>query len=512
MNRILKALRDAGYKGGATDQAAIRQFLADNNITEFLVGAKKLAVDDIVSEAAKPVTLKLTGDDASDTKSIDDDQDDDGKAFDGDDDDAEPNGFHTRKKTIKKTGDDRTAKSVVAPFRGQSAAIQDRRNQKSAYVSRMKRFGVGAGDSQVAFSDADVAEAFAAYTRLAIAGLSSYAEKANDEEIVVKSGIVSKTALTTTFTAAGALVPNDFSSEYIEIVLAYGAARQVCPVLRMSRDVLQIPRETADPTAYWTGEGVSITASDQAFDRVNLVAQKLASLHRISSELMNDSAVDVSSTLARGIARAQAYKEDLAYFLGDGTSTYGGNVGWQGKFAAMNTNIEDAAGLQQATGDLITEIVATDIDGVYGRSYDWSGMSNNTIVCHKRFFWRVLVPLMDRGEIATTGRAAGTSMADRASAPPRTFRGDPVVFSNVMSAYDSGTTGRDKISMLYGDFGLASKMGEVAGGLNVAMSDQESFASDLITVRSTNRVAINVHDIGDNTNPGPVVGLVMKDS
>lgn len=512
MNPVLIALRNAGYKGSATDAAAIRAFFADNNITQIDLDGKSLSVDQAVTEATKPVTIK-----AATPKSDDLDDDDAGdsdngkKNLDGDDDDADSdddqNGFRRRGKSS-----DRGSKTVHTPFRGMSAGIQDRRNRKSAYVSRMKRFGVGAGDNQVAFADVDLGEAWGAYARLAIAGGNYYSEKSNDEEIVVKSGIVQKTQLTTTFTASGALVPNDFSPELIEIVLGYGAARQVCGVTRMGRDVLQIPRLTTDGTAYWIGEGSPITASDPGFDRVNLVAQKLASLHRMSSELMNDSAVDVSSTLARSIARAQALKEDQAYFLGDGTSTYGNNVGWQGKFAAVTTNIEDCAGLKQATGDLISEVTATDLDGVYSRSYEWSGIMNRTIVCNSKFYWQVLVPLMDRGELATTGRATGTTMADRASAPPRTFRGDPVVFSNVMPAYDTGTTGRDKITLLYGDFGLASKMGEVSGGMQIATSDQESFASDLITVRSINRVAINVHDVGDTSTPGPVVGLVMKDS
>ena len=502
MNQIAQALRRQGYKGALSDPNAVRAFMTTEQPMEFTdQNGNTLTVDQAVEYAAKKVTVSVSADAGEEVEVTG------GKMAGGDEDEIGGDAEMEPKSAPKGKGKAKTIESViVAPFVGKSGFTGSAK--RSAYINRKSRFGVGGGDGQVAFDDADRAEAFGAWARKTILGNRPYPQAKADDEII------RKTQVTTDFTQSGALVPDDFKAELIEIVQEYGAARQVAGVTAMSRDVLEMPRLTADVTANWTGEAAAATSTDPSFDQVRLVASKLTTISKVSNELMNDSAVDVASILARSIARAHANKEDNAYFLGDGTSTYGGFRGVIGGLKSIGANPEDAAGLSLAAGDIWSEITQANIDAMFALLYEFSGIQSPVIVCHSKFYWNVLVKFLHRNEhVASAALVGGYPYSNNpGSRPPQTFYGYPVVFSNVMPTASTGTSARDTVPMLFGDFRLGSKFGEVSGALEIAQSEHSDFANDLVAIRSKNRVAINVHDIGDGTTPGPIVGLIMEDA
>jgi hypothetical protein len=61
---------------------------------------------------------------------------------------------------------------------------------------------------------------------------------------------------------------------------------------------------------------------------------------------------------------------------------------------------------------------------------------------------------------------------------------------------------------VFGDLSLAADFGN-RRATTIAMSEHSEFDTDEIGVRGTERFDINNHSVGDTTNPGPVVGLVM---
>lgn len=487
MNPIAQALRRQGYKGSLSDADAVRAFVNEQNL-EIQSGEKALTLDEIVSGAAKKVTISVSKDDEEVEINAPEAPAAEGM---GGEMPEEP-------KSAPKPKTRAVERIVAAPFR---ADVQDRLNTKAAYRNRAKRFGVGGGDSQVAFSDPDMAEAFGAWYRsVAMAG-KSYPQRQADLEILRKTSITSDLSL------GGAFVPDEFRPDLIEIFLEYGAARQLAGVVSMNGDLVKWPRLNSDVTAYWGSEAEEMTESDFGSDLVQLSAQELYAFHRVSNFLLSDSAVEIASLAARSMSRAITAKEDQAYFNGDGTSTYGGHVGIIGKFTTIGTNPEDAAGLQLASGDTWDEIKGTDIDKMLGKLYQWGGLGQVQMACHSKFYWQVLVPLMDRSELAATNTTVNT-----AGVPARTFRGIHVVFSNVMQVNGTGTSGRDTVPLLAGDFGLGTKFGEVRGGVQVESSSHAGFSTNTTLIRSVERVAINCHDIGDGTTPGPVVGLIMEDA
>ena len=60
---------------------------------------------------------------------------------------------------------------------------------------------------------------------------------------------------------------------------------------------------------------------------------------------------------------------------------------------------------------------------------------------------------------------------------------------------------------LFGDIAMAATFGD-RRGMTVARSTEYKFAEDQIAIKATERFDINIHDIGDTTNAGPVVALM----
>jgi len=132
------------------------------------------------------------------------------------------------------------------------------------------------------------------------------------------------------------LVPQILAREVIFLRQQYGVTRANARVMGMSSDNLNVPKNAASTTAYWPDQNTNITPSQITFQNVQVLAKKLAVLTQVSSELNEDSLVDVGSILARDMAWVLSYNEDLACITGNGSPTYGGITGIINSIAAVN--------------------------------------------------------------------------------------------------------------------------------------------------------------------------------
>jgi HK97 family phage major capsid protein len=68
----------------------------------------------------------------------------------------------------------------------------------------------------------------------------------------------------------------------------------------------------------------------------------------------------------------------------------------------------------------------------------------------------------------------------------------------------------NKIGALFGDLSLAASFGD-RRQTEVQISDSalNAFEQDELAIRGTERFDINVHDVGDSSAAGPVVGLLL---
>jgi HK97 family phage major capsid protein len=115
---------------------------------------------------------------------------------------------------------------------------------------------------------------------------------------------------------ASAVVPTEWSFPIIDKARnAAVAFKAGCTLVPMPAKVVQIGRLTTDPTATFRTEGSTVTASDPAFDFVQLQATTLSALTVASMEFLQD-APDADQVVSEAIAKAMALELDKAILFG----------------------------------------------------------------------------------------------------------------------------------------------------------------------------------------------------
>jgi len=338
-----------------------------------------------------------------------------------------------------------------------------------------------------------------------------YEAKAENRDICQKANI------TTTNTAGGATVPQDFDPMMIDLKEQYGLARQLLGTTPMANDTLTMPRRTGGNTVYAPGEATAITESNPTVDSVNLTAVKMACYTECSSELLNDSAINFADFIAREMAYAFSVKEDDCWLTGDATSTDFNVLGITQKFigagggsgTGLSATRANIAGLYVASDNNLSLMTIGDLTNTMALAPNYIDSAPGVgWICHKRFYYNVMRRLI-------LAQGGSTAMELVNGVPRYIFEGYPVYTTPHMTRVDAST---DLICALFGAPNLACSFGEVRGGTTIATSTDFKFTSDIVSFRAIQRVAINTHDIGNASAtesarvPGPIVGLLGKAS
>ena len=122
-----------------------------------------------------------------------------------------------------------------------------------------------------------------------------------------------------TDTEGGYLAPDEFERTLIEALEEENMFRSLAHVIQTSSGDRKIPVVASKGTASWVDEEGTIPESDDAFSQVSIGAYKLATLVKVSEELLNDSVFDLEAYISREFARRIGNKEEEAFFTGDGT-------------------------------------------------------------------------------------------------------------------------------------------------------------------------------------------------
>ena len=296
-------------------------------------------------------------------------------------------------------------------------------------------------------------------------------------------------------TAGGFVVPDVMERAIIELRETYGAARRNARIMPMSSDHSIIPRRTGGVTAYFVGETTEITASDKSWNQVELTARKLGALTRLSSDLSEDSIINIADDLAQEMAYAFSVKEDQCAIDGDGTSTYGGMTGVRTKMIDG-----DHAGSYVSAvtpGDNFSEIDAADLTNVmaalpmYAR---FGAKWHCSPACKAAVFDRLIQA------------AGGATMREIEGGVSPRYMGYPIEEWSNMPA-DPGTAYASVIILFFGDYSMAATLG-TRRGITVKVSDQRYLEYDQIGIQATERFDVVNHDVGGASGVrGPVVGL-----
>jgi len=117
----------------------------------------------------------------------------------------------------------------------------------------------------------------------------------------------------------GYLVPDEFERTLIEALEEQNIFRQFARIIQTDSGERKIPVVASKGTASWVDEEGQITDSDDSFSQVTLGAYKLATMIKVSEELMNDSVFPLESYISREFARRIGNKEEEAFFIGTGS-------------------------------------------------------------------------------------------------------------------------------------------------------------------------------------------------
>jgi len=293
--------------------------------------------------------------------------------------------------------------------------------------------------------------------------------KAFFKALVSKDYITLKALSEGTDSAGGYLVPEEFVARVLDIASDVGYARRLGTVLTMTRDTLNIPKLASKPSVSWIAEGGQISTGEPTFGQVQLVAKKAGLIVPVTTELFEDSTVDVGQILSRIFAEALATAEDEQAFTGDGT---------------VFTGILNVSGVNTVTmgsGDTsFDKLDATDLINLIAAV-------PSTVAPRSAFFMHRTI----LAHIKTLTDGSGNYLFDPND---RTIWGYPVHTIDAMPKL--ADSGADKAFVIFGDpswlyLGDRKQM-------SVALADQATvgstklFEQDMIALRVVERVAIAV--------------------
>ena len=222
---------------------------------------------------------------------------------------------------------------AYSPFERSLKSFPARRGQEQFdyhdTTAKNKGFAPGAGTDAIAW--AKMAASAKSHGRLGLGGLQKEIEDSQDtrmlagfksmEAFLDNQDVSSRKALVeSSFLDGGALVPPEFSAEFIyllrasTVVLESGAS-----VVQMGGLTLNIGRQNAAGTAYYEGEAQAVTPSQQQFGALSLQAHKLMALTPVSNDLLRDGGPSVEAIVRDDLIQVVALRQDLAWLRGDGT-------------------------------------------------------------------------------------------------------------------------------------------------------------------------------------------------
>jgi HK97 family phage major capsid protein len=308
-------------------------------------------------------------------------------------------------------------------------------------------------------------------------------------------------------TAGGVLVPNEFGTDMTILLNDFGAFRPNTNVVPMTRETRTDPRQTTQMEAFWDGENETGTESDMAWDDIQLVAKKLRAFTRISNELDADSAIDVGNQVFTSIARAFAFSEDTAGFNGTGLSSTGGITGLikSLKDAAGTPTTTSAGGIIVSANNTYAEITLAEYQAVVAILPTYADADAKWYA--SRLVWASSMA-------ALANAAGGNTVANvQNGARQKEFLGYPVEIVEVMPK----AAANSQVPVLFGNVAQASKLGDrmsrtISTSDSTVISGQSVWERDQLAIKGVERIDIVVHDVGDATDAGPVVGLQLFNS
>ena len=151
----------------------------------------------------------------------------------------------------------------------------------------------------------------------------------------------------------GYLVPDEFERTLVQKLTAANVLRPLCHVIQTGYGDRKIPVVASKGTADWVDEEGTYPLSDDSFSQVVLGAYKLATMIKVSEELLSDSIFDIEGYVSEQFGKRIGDKEEDAFLTGNGVSKPIGILNTTGGAEVGVTT----AGAAAITGDELIDLV-----------------------------------------------------------------------------------------------------------------------------------------------------------
>jgi HK97 family phage major capsid protein len=248
---------------------------------------------------------------------------------------------------------------------------------------------------------------------------------------------------------AGYTVDAELSAEIRHLITEYGVARREMFAIPLSKGSYKANDLATDVTVYWVDEGAVIGSTQAVLGQEELTLKKLGAIVTMTSELLEDTEIDFISFLASRVAEGFARAEDLAFFDGDGTSTYGS---FTGLLRASDVNEVVMTGTTFASMD------ADDLIDMIDKTPS-GALANAKFYLHRTIMSYVR-------KLRENGSTGAYIYQPISQSGPAMIWGYPVVLVEAMPAKTA--TAADKSFVLFGDLRKACILGFKASGLKAS--------------------------------------------
>jgi len=143
----------------------------------------------------------------------------------------------------------------------------------------------------------------------------------------------------------GVLAPDEYERTLITMLEEENVLRSLCRTIRTASGDRKIPLVASKGAASWVDEEGAIPDSDDSFTLMSIGAHKVATMIKVSDELLNDSVFDIEGYIASEFGRRIGMAEEQAFLTGNGSGkptgllhdTLGAEVGVTAAAAAAMT-------------------------------------------------------------------------------------------------------------------------------------------------------------------------------
>ena len=168
----------------------------------------------------------------------------------------------------------------------------------------------------------------------------------------------------------GYLVPDEYENTLVQALEGENVIRGRSHVITTSNGTHKIPVVASKGEASWIDENGAYPEDDDTFAQVNIDANKIGTIIKVSEELLNDSAFNLESYFAQEFGRRIGTKEEEAFINGNGSSKPTGIL------ASAEVGVTTASD-KAITADELIDLFYS-LKGVYRRNAVW--VLNDTTV------------------------------------------------------------------------------------------------------------------------------------